>query len=335
MAIQLNTTTLVPVSTGNAMTAMVRECDVMDGVLVVHKEAGWTSHDVVAKVRHLLGATKVGHAGTLDPAATGVLPVLIGKGTRIAEYLVPWDKEYRACLRLGETTDTQDATGTVLQRRMADDVTPAGVEEAIGRFRGEIQQIPPMYSAVKVRGVPLYRSARAGKTIAREARTVTIHELEVLTIEGCDVTLRVACSKGTYIRTLCADIGAALGVGGHLRALARTRVGPLKVDRALTMDVVIARHALGRLADDVWSLDEILGALPAFVVDHQSADRVRHGVPVAYSSIVSPQVEEVRRIGRMPVRLHDQGGQLLAVGRAPQTQADRIAIEKVLVNQSG
>lgn len=335
MAIQLNTTTLVPVSTGNAMTAMVRECDVMDGVLVVHKEAGWTSHDVVAKVRHLLGATKVGHAGTLDPAATGVLPVLIGKGTRIAEYLVPWDKEYRACLRLGETTDTQDATGTVLQRRMADGVTPAGVEEVIGRFRGEIQQIPPMYSAVKVRGVPLYRSARAGKTIAREARTVTIHELEVLTIEGCDVTLRVACSKGTYIRTLCADIGAALGVGGHLRALARTRVGPLKVDRALTMDVVIARHALGRLADDVWSLDEILGALPAFVVDHQSADRVRHGVPVAYSSIVSPQVEEVRRIGRMPVRLHDQGGQLLAVGRAPQTQADRIAIEKVLVNQSG
>jgi tRNA pseudouridine55 synthase len=335
MASQMNMTTLLPVITDKAMTATARECDVMDGVLVVHKEAGWTSHDVVAKVRHLLGATKVGHAGTLDPAATGVLPVLIGKGTRIAEYLVPWDKEYHACLRLGETTDTQDATGTVLQRLMTGNVTPADVEEAIGRFRGEIQQIPPMYSALKVRGVPLYRSARAGKTIARESRTVTIHALEVLTIEGCDVSLRVACSKGTYIRTLCADIGAALGVGGHLRALERTRVGPLTVDRALTMDVVIARHALGRLADEMWSLDEILGALPAFVVDHQTADRVRHGVPVAYSSIVSPQAEEVRRIGRTHVRIHDQGGRLLAVGRAPQTQVDRIAIEKVLVPQSG
>ncbi len=184
-------------------------------------------------------------------------------------------------------------------------MTPADVQEAVGRFRGEIQQIPPMYSAVKFGACP-YNSARAGKTIVRAARTVTIHELEVLTIEGCDVSLRVACSKGTYIRTLCADIGAALGVGGHLRALERTRVGPLTVDRAFTIDVVIARHALGRLADEIWSLDQILGALPAFVVDDQTADRVRHGVPVAYSSIVSPRAEEVRRIGRTPVRIHDQ-----------------------------
>jgi tRNA pseudouridine55 synthase len=307
----------------------------MDGVLVVHKETGWTSHDVVAKVRHLLGATKVGHAGTLDPAATGVLPVLIGKGTRIAEYLVPWDKEYRAGLRLGETTDTQDATGTVLQRQMPGEVTRADVEEAVGRFRGEIQQTPPMYSAVKVQGVPLYRSARAGKTIARDARMVTIHELEVLAIEGSDISLRVVCSKGTYIRTLCADIGATLGVGGHLRTLERTRVGPLTLDRALTIDAVIARYALGRLADDLWSLDETLGTLPALVVDRQTAERVRHGVPVACSSIVSPQAEEVRRIGSTPVRIHDQGGRLLAVGRAAQAQVDRIAIEKVLVNQSG
>ncbi|HET9844441.1 MAG TPA: tRNA pseudouridine(55) synthase TruB [Nitrospira sp.] len=328
-------TTLVPVKTGNAMTATTRECDVMDGVLVVHKETGWTSHDVVAKLRHLLGATKVGHAGTLDPAATGVLPVLIGKGTRIAEYLVPWDKEYRAVLRLGETTDTQDATGTVLQRQMPGEVTRADVEEAVGRFRGEIQQTPPMYSAVKVHGVPLYRSARAGKTIARDARMVTIHELEVLAIDGSDITLRVVCSKGTYIRTLCADIGATLGVGGHLRTLERTRVGPLTLDRALTVDAVIARHALGRLADDLWSLDEILGTLPALVVDRQTAERVRHGVPVTCSSILSPQAQEVRRIGSTPVRIHDQGGRLLAVGRAAQAQVDRIAIEKVLVNQSG
>jgi tRNA pseudouridine55 synthase len=335
MALQVNVTTRVPVNTGKTMTATARECDVMDGVLVVLKESGWTSHDVVAKVRHLLGAKKVGHAGTLDPAATGVLPVLIGKATRIAEYLVSWDKEYRARLRLGETTDTQDATGTVLQRQITSGVKPDDVQEAVARFRGEIRQVPPMYSAVKVGGVPLYRSARAGKAIVREARAVAIHELEVLTVEGCDVSLRVACSKGTYIRTLCADIGAALGVGGHLLALERTRVGPLTLDQALTIDAVVSRHALGRLADDLWSLEEILGALPALVVDSHTADRVLHGVPVAYSSILSPEAEAVRRIGSTPVRIHDEGGLLLAVGRPSQTQGDRIAIEKVLVNQSG
>jgi tRNA pseudouridine55 synthase len=326
--------TLLPVISGEVMTDSPRECDVMDGVLVVHKEAGWTSHDVVAKIRQLLGATKVGHAGTLDPAATGVLPVLIGKGTRIAEYLVPWDKEYRARLRLGETTDTQDATGTVQDRQATDHVTPADVEEAVRRFRGDIQQLPPMYSAVKVDGVPLYRSARAGKVIAREARTVTIHRLEVLAIQGSDVSLRVVCSKGTYIRTLCADIGAALGVGGHLRGLERTRVGPLTLDRALMIDEVMARHALGSLADDLWSLDEILGALPALVVDHRTADRVCHGVSVAWSNVMSPKPEEAKSMERTPIRLHDQAGRLLAVGKVTEAQGDRIAIEKVLVNHS-
>src|SRR6185295_9364390 len=152
----------------------------------------------------------------------------------IAEYLVEWDKEYRAVLRLGESTDTQDATGTVLARHPTDSVTPEAIHEVVGRFHGPIEQVPPMYSAVKIDGVPLYRSARAGKTIARDARTVVIHELDVLEVAGRDVTMRVRCSKGTYIRTLCADIGHALGVGGHLRTLERTRVGPLTLDRALT-----------------------------------------------------------------------------------------------------
>ncbi len=306
----------------------------MDGVLVIKKEAGWTSHDVVAKIRRLLGGVKVGHAGTLDPAATGVLPVLIGKGTRIAEYLVEWDKEYRAILRLGETTDTQDATGTVLVRRATDGVTPAAINEAAGRFRGQLEQVPPMYSAVKVAGVPLYKSARAGKTVERTARPIVIHELDILAADGRDVTLRVVCSKGTYIRTLCADIGEALGVGGHLLALERCRVGPLTIDQALTVDEVEARQALGRLGENVQSLDQALQRLPAVVVDAQTADRVRHGMPVPVSKVVRwvPAANVEQQPGE-PVRIHDAGGCLLAIGRQPRESQVSFAIEKVLIGQ--
>ena len=305
----------------------------MDGVLAVNKEAGWSSHDVVAKVRQLIGQAKVGHAGTLDPAATGVLPVLIGKGTRIAEYLVEWDKEYRAILRLGETTNTQDATGTVLVRESTELVTDDVIRKTVGRFRGAILQVPPMYSAVKVAGVPLYKAARAGRTVAREPRTVLIHALDVLTIEGRDVTLRIVCSKGTYIRTLCADIGEALGVGGHMRKLERTRVGPLTIDHAMTVDEIAARYALGRLGDALMSLDHALDGLPALVVDRQTADRVRHGVPVPASKVLrwEPVVDGVFQRGTT-TRIHDVEGRLLAIG-TPSEQLDSIRIEKVLVGQ--
>ncbi len=308
----------------------------MDGVLIVNKEAGWTSHDVVAKVRHLLGGTKVGHAGTLDPAATGLLPLLIGKGTRIAEYLLEWDKEYHAVLRLGETTDTQDATGTVVDRQAMDQVTPAAIREAVERFRGVIEQVPPMYSAVKVAGVPLYKSARAGKTIVREARTVVIHELEILAIAGRDVTLRVVCSKGTYIRTLCADIGAALGVGAYLFTLERNRVGPLTLDRALTVDTIATRQALGCLGEDLLSLDWVLQDFPALVVDEQTASRVRHGVPVPLCRIIRRKTgqENAQKFpAGMPVRIHDDSGRLLAIGRLLSEQHETITIEKVLLRQ--
>jgi tRNA pseudouridine55 synthase len=305
------------------------KCDVMDGVLAVNKEAGWTSHDVVARVRQLLGGAKVGHAGTLDPAATGVLPLLIGKATRIAEYLVEWDKEYRAQLRLGETTDTLDATGTILERHAWEHLTPAAIRDVMERFRGEIQQLPPMYSAVKVDGVPLYRSARAGKTITREPRPVVIHHLEVLGIDGQDVTIRVVCSKGTYIRTLCADIGTALGVGAHLHALERTRVGPLMLEQSLTVDEVIRRHSLGGLTAHVRPLDEVLQSLPALAVDSRAAARVCHGVPVGWSSVLSSMDGRMQQQAGIPVRIHDGGGRLLAVGRLSQPGADRIAIEKV------
>ena len=313
---------------------LAQSCAVVDGVLTIKKEAGWTSHDIVAKMRHLLGGVKVGHAGTLDPAATGVLPVLIGRGTRIAEYLVEWDKEYRAVLRLGETTDTQDATGTVLASQVDDQVTPEAIHEVVDRFRGPIEQVPPMYSAVKVGGVPLYKSARAGKTIARDARTIVIHTLEVLAIQGRDVTLRIVCSKGTYVRTLCADIGEALGVGGHMLALERRRVGPLTIDHALTVDEVITRHALGRLGDDLLSLDRALDQLGIVVVDEQTADRVRHGAPVPAAKIL----RWVRAPGgecgsRTPVRIHDTDGRLVAIGKCPETSGGVFKIQKVLIEQ--
>ena len=313
---------------------LAQSCAVVDGILTIKKEAGWTSHDVVAKVRHLLGGVKVGHAGTLDPAATGVLPVLIGRGTRIAEYLIEWDKEYRAVLRLGETTDTQDATGTVLANKVSDHVTSGAIHEVVGRFRGLIEQVPPMYSAVKVGGVPLYKSARAGKTVARDARTIVIHALEVLAIHGRDVTLRIVCSKGTYVRTLCADIGEALGVGGHMLALERRRVGPLTIDHALTVDEVITRHALGQLGDDLLSLDHALDQLGIVVVDEQTADRVRHGAPVPAAKILRWDRGTTGEGGaHKPVRIHDTDGRLVAIGTCPETSGGALKVEKVLIDQ--
>jgi tRNA pseudouridine55 synthase len=316
------------------MMDLAQSCAAVDGVLTVKKESGWTSHDVVAKIRYLLGGVKVGHAGTLDPAATGVLPVLIGRGTRIAEYLVEWDKEYRAVLRLGETTDTQDATGTVLARHPTDLVTPESIHEVVGRFRGPIEQVPPMYSAVKVGGVPLYKSARAGKAIARDARTIVIHTLEVEAIQERDVTLRIVCSKGTYVRTLCADIGGALGVGGHMLALERKRVGPLTIDQALTVDEVVTRHALGRLGDDLLSLDRALAQLEIVVVDEQTADRVRHGAPVPVAKILRWEgAADGERGSHKPVRIHDIDGRLVAIGKCPDNLRDALKVEKVLVDQ--
>ena len=313
---------------------LAQGCAVIDGVLIVKKEAGWTSHDVVAKVRHLFGEVKVGHAGTLDPAATGVLPVLIGRGTRIAEYLVEWDKEYRAVLRLGETTDTQDATGTVLTRCTTDSVTPEAIHEVVGRFHGPIEQVPPMYSAVKVGGVPLYKSARAGKTIARNARTIIIHNLEVEAIQARDVTLRIVCSKGTYVRTLCADIGEALAVGGHMLALERRRVGPLTIGDALTVNEIGIRHALGRIGDDLLSLDRTLGHLRIAVIDEQTVDRVRHGASVPIANILRWEgAAEAASGAQAPIRVHDTSGRLVAIGKFQDISGGVLKVEKVLIDQ--
>lgn len=302
-----------------------------EGVLIVHKEAGWTSHDVVAKVRRLLGTSKVGHAGTLDPAATGVLPILIGRATRIAEYLIDWDKEYRAILRLGETTDTQDATGRVLSQIDPSHISEAALRTAVATFRGVQKQLPPMYSAVKVGGKPLYKAARAGQTIDRTERTISIYALDIMDINGRDVTLQVVCSKGTYIRTLCADIGQTLGVGGHLLALERRRVGPLTLEQALTIDEVTRRLGEGTLQEALLSLDQLLGQLPALVVTNEQVPYVLHGAPVLPAGIGQlPSSSEL-----VSVRLKTETGRLLAIGTHDPQNVGPIKIRKVLsvVNQ--
>lgn len=308
-----------------ASSDLMAQTGIADGVMIVYKEAGWTSHDVVAKVRGLLGGAKVGHAGTLDPAATGVLPVLIGRATRIAEYLVGWDKEYRAVLRLGETTDTQDATGTVLQRVETNGVSAESLQATVARFVGPQKQLPPMYSAVKVAGRPLYKAARAGQTVERTERDIVIYELDVLAVDGRDITLRVVCSKGTYIRTLCADMGEALGVGGHLLSLERRRVGAMSIDQALTVEQIAAQLAIGTLGHQVWTLDRVLDQLPFCTVNEQEASRVLHGapiMPVGWISVAEP----------CTIRIKDGQGRLLAIGTYdPQTKGP-IKVQKVLVD---
>lgn len=276
---------------------------------------GWTSHDVVAKLRGLLGVPRVGHGGTLDPAATGVLPVLVGKATRIVEYLLDWDKEYRAVMRLGETTETQDATGRMIAWRATSGLTSERIRAAVSQFQGRVAQLPPMYSAVKVGGVPLYRAARAGRTVERGSRVVTVHQIEVVSLAGADVELRVVCSKGTYIRTLCADIGEVLGVGGHLLALERVRVGPLQVKQALSLGEIRSKLTQDRLAEHLLSVDEALQTFPTVVATELAAIRVRHGAPISRQDLLDHLGTDLTALsaGQL-VRVKDSAGRFLALG---------------------
>lgn len=288
------------------------------GVLNVSKPAGWTSHDIVAKVRRLLQVRKVGHAGTLDPEATGVLPILLGKGTRLSAFLLHWDKEYEAVLHLGQETTTQDATGAIVRDCSIEGVRPETIHEAVAQFQGEQQQVPPMYSAVKIGGQPLYKAARAGKTLDRQARPITIYHIEIRALTLPYVTLRVCCSKGTYIRTLCADIGQVLGVGGHLSQLTRSRVGPFHLDRAWPFDDIGRVDDLFEHPGAFLNLDEALAHLPAVVVDPAMVEKVLNGAPVSDSALWSEAHRETPV--ETLIRVKDDMGRLLALGKwAPST----------------
>ncbi len=232
------------------------------GITTIFKEEGFTSHDVVAKMRGICGQKKIGHTGTLDPMATGVLPVCLGNATKLCDMLADRDKEYVAELLLGVETDTQDITGKV-QAEHPVDAGQEDVRQAAASFVGEYQQIPPMYSALKVQGKKLYELARAGKEVERRPRPVTIYELEILEYALPVVRFRAVCSKGTYIRTLAADIGAALGCGGTMKSLQRTRVGEFRLEEARTLGEIQKLRDGGQLSAVVRPVDSVFSNCPA------------------------------------------------------------------------
>lgn len=214
--------------------------DPWDGVLLVDKPPGFTSHDVVAKVRNFFRLKKVGHGGTLDPMATGLLILLLGRGTRVSNQVMGSDKVYEGVMRLGIATDTQDAEGEVLEEKSADGITDEQIRAEMIKRVGDQMQIPPMVSAIKKNGVPLYKLARKGEVIEREARLIHVYTFNMLGREGHDVSFNLKCTKGTYVRTLCHDIGESLGCGAHLKALRRTASGKFNIADALTMEQLLA-----------------------------------------------------------------------------------------------
>ncbi len=248
-----------------------------DGILIVNKPRGWTSFDVVGFVRGRSRVRRVGHAGTLDPAAEGVLPVCLGQATRLVEYLMDARKEYVADVRLGVVTDTYDADGTVTSSVPADHVGRSDVESALEAFRGEIEQRPPPFSALKREGVPLYKLARRGEAVEAPARRVSVFRLELISFEAPVLTLRVECSKGTYIRSLAHDLGAALGVGGSLQALTRTRVGRFRIGDAVDIETLRSEMETDAWQRRLYAPDEVLLDWPAAVLGDDNERLIRHG----------------------------------------------------------
>lgn len=249
-----------------------------NGIIVIDKPAGWTSMDVCAKIRGVLHERRVGHAGTLDPMATGVLPVFVGRATRAVEFAAEGGKEYVAGLRLGVVTNTQDTSGTVLEEKPVS-VDRAALEAALASFRGDILQIPPMYSAIKRDGKKLYELARKGQEVERAPRPVTIYGLEVVDQTGpADYLLRVQCSKGTYVRTLCHDIGQALGCGGCMYSLRRTEAAGFSLDQAVTLDALLS-------AEDPQSLllpvDAYFAGRPILILKPEPEKKVRNGASLS------------------------------------------------------
>ena len=279
----------------------------MNGILLIDKPPGMTSHDVVRRVRRLLRTRRVGHTGTLDPLATGVLPIAVGEATRIVQFLMEGDKTYRAILKLGEITTTQDAEGEVLERRPVEGITAETAIAAARSFEGVIRQLPPMYSALKKDGVPRYSLARQGIEVERETRAVRIDRLQILDVDLPLITLEVDCSKGTYVRTLCHDLGLVLGTGAHLLALRRTRSGSFTEADCVTLEQL---ETDGTATPPLLSVDEALRGMPALEVDAEATRRLADGIPPALASLSAapgcPEGETVRLM---------HTGTLLAIAR--------------------
>lgn len=279
------------------------------GIINVYKEKGFTSHDVVAKLRGIVGQKKIGHTGTLDPDATGVLPVCLGKATKLCDLLTDKNKTYEAVLLLGKTTDTQDITGEVLEEKSTEALTEEKVREAIEGFIGDYEQIPPMYSALKVNGKKLYELAREGKVIERKARPVKILDIQILEIDLPKVRMEVSCSKGTYIRTLCHDIGEKLGCGGCMESLIRTRVSTFRIEDAKTLDEIETLKQEGKLAEFLVPIDAMFPFYPKITVKDDWKAFAKNGNPLDLKMLKEAcgQDEETQ------VRLYDESGKFIAI----------------------
>lgn len=275
----------------------------MNGILLIDKPADWTSNDVVIKLKGVLHERRIGHSGTLDPMATGLLVVFVGRATRAVEFAEAHDKRYIAGLRLGTVTDTQDTSGTVLESRDAD-FSAAELCPVLARFVGEQEQIPPMYSAIKVNGRRLYDIARSGGEVERKARKINISRIDIVGQENGDYLLDVACSKGTYIRALCNDIGAALGCGACMSSLRRVAVGEFSVDNAHTLEEIIAAAEKGEAESLLLPVDSLFQSLPAFVADELREKRIRNG-----NEIKTPSLPD------REYRVYSKSGEFLMLGR--------------------
>ncbi len=286
--------------------------DMIHGILNVYKEKGYTSHDVVAKLRGITGQRKIGHTGTLDPDAEGVLPVCLGRGTKLCDLLTDRDKTYETVLLLGRVTDTQDISGTVLKSRDISGISEESVRAVTAGFVGGYEQIPPMYSALKVNGKKLYELAREGIEIERKARAVKIYGIDFISMELPRVKLRVQCSKGTYIRTLCHDIGMKLGCGGCMEELTRTRAGQFTLETSLTLSEIALRKQEGRLMDAVIPVDAVFEDYPRLTVRKDWEKTAKNGNPLPGKAFAGMDGTDHCRGN---VRIYDESGQFLSVSR--------------------
>lgn len=277
------------------------------GILNVYKEKGYTSHDVVARLRGIIGQKKIGHTGTLDPDAEGVLPVCLGRATKVCDILTDRDKTYEAVLLLGKDTDTQDITGNVLRERDVSGLSKEDVWKVIASFEGEYSQIPPMYSALKINGKKLYELAREGKIVERKPRTVHIHSIRIKAMELPRVTMEVSCSKGTYIRTLCHDIGEQLFAGGCMESLLRTKASGFCLEKSKTLDEIQKIKENGKLADILIPVDEIFSSYRKVAAAGRQEELVYNGNPfyIKEGDFIPADQEKVR--------VYDSRGEFVAL----------------------
>ena len=285
-------------------TAPRRERRLIDGLLLLDKSRGYTSNKALQETKRLLEASKAGHTGSLDPMATGLLPLCFGEATKLSQFLLNAEKRYRSVFRLGVTTTTLDADGAVLQTRPVA-VERRTLERTLAQFRGEIEQVPPMYSALKQAGRPLYELARAGIEVARAPRRVTIHELELLSFEGDRLEVEILCSKGTYIRTLASDLGERLGCGAHVAELRRLSVGTLTLERAVTLEALQALPDAAARAACLVHADAVLGAIPDVHLTSLATHYLLRGQSVSARHSHAPGW----------VRLYDEDNRFLGMGQ--------------------